>query len=367
MIGLFDSVIHAGFFSQSDQMIKMCLSLVGSIGTVMLPRVASMHSQGNQSAVETSIIKAFNIASGLSFALFFGILGISLKFASFFFGNSFSMVGYIMLIEAPVIIFISWSSVLGTMYLLPLNRMKVYTLSVGMGAIVSIVLNFVLIPALGVYGATISTVIAEITVVAYQYWEIRKEFPLFTLTSGIWKYFLSGLIMFIVVFWMNQTFKMTTLQLMLQILVGGFIYVALNILLKTQLWEMAFNLWHQKKNQKVSKMTNDELRLLIPNIQSQFVKEFRIVKKTRESQRDFIRNIDKLEESLDLISKNPAFVRANAIVLAVQLRELSAVFESGSKWMNSNQSYQLVKFSKFLRTLANKIERFQHRTSHWMM
>ncbi|WP_252899165.1 hypothetical protein [Lactococcus fujiensis] len=154
---------------------------------------------------------------------------------------------------------------------------------------------------------------------------------------------------------------------MLQILVGGFIYVALNILLKTQLWEMAFNLWHQKKNQKVSKMTNDELRLLIPNIQSQFVKEFRIVKKTRESQRDFIRNIDKLEESLDLISKNPAFVRANAIVLAVQLRELSAVFESGSKWMNSNQSYQLVKFSKFLRTLANKIERFQHRTSHWMM
>ncbi len=85
MIGLFDSVIHAGFFSQSDQMIKMCLSLVGSIGTVMLPRVASMHSQGNQSAVETSIIKAFNIASGLSFALFFGILGISLKFASFFF------------------------------------------------------------------------------------------------------------------------------------------------------------------------------------------------------------------------------------------------------------------------------------------
>lgn len=105
-----------------------------------------------------------------------------------------------MLIEAPVIIFISWSSVLGTMYLLPLNRMKVYTLSVGMGAIVSIVLNFVLIPALGVYGATISTVIAEITVVAYQYWEIRKEFPLFTLTSGIWKYFLSGLIMFIVVF-----------------------------------------------------------------------------------------------------------------------------------------------------------------------
>lgn len=73
------------FFSQSDQMIKMCLSLVGSIGTVMLPRVASMHSQGNQSAVETSIIKAFNIASGLSFALFFGILGISLKFASFFF------------------------------------------------------------------------------------------------------------------------------------------------------------------------------------------------------------------------------------------------------------------------------------------
>lgn len=247
MLGIFGSITHAGFFNQSDTIIKLALSLVGTIGTVMLPRIANMHSQGDISGIKQSIIKTFNIASGISFALFFGICGIALKFAPFFFGSAFTEVGAIMMLESPIILFISWSSVLGGQYLLALNRMKIYTFSVSLGAVINICINFALIPSFGVIGAVVATVIAEFSVTAYQYWHIRDEFSLNTLFSSIWKYFLSGLVMFVLVFWMNQSFKMTAVQLMLQVGLGGLTYISMNVLLNSNLWQMSRKLLFKGK------------------------------------------------------------------------------------------------------------------------
>lgn len=159
MIGILDSVSHSGFYQQSDTIIKLALSLIGTIGVVMMPHVANMFSRGNLEGIKNSIIKTYNIATGISIGIFFGVLAISLKFAPFFFGKSFSMVGILMMVESPVIIFISMSSVFGTQYLLPMNRMRPYTLSVIYGAILNVLINLILIPCIGVIGAMISTVI----------------------------------------------------------------------------------------------------------------------------------------------------------------------------------------------------------------
>ncbi|MDU4038147.1 MAG: polysaccharide biosynthesis C-terminal domain-containing protein, partial [Lactococcus lactis] len=220
MIGLMDSISHAGFYQQSDTIIKLALSIIGTIGVVMMPHVANMFSTGNIKGIRNSIIKTFNIASGISFGILFGILAIALKFAPFFFGKSFSMVGMIMMIEAPIILFISMSSVLGTQYLLPLNRMKPFTMSVTLGAILNIIINLILIPWLGVIGAAIATVISEFAVTAFQYYSIRKEFTLKELFGGVWKYVLSGFQMFVIVFIMNQKNELNGIQLFIQIFTG---------------------------------------------------------------------------------------------------------------------------------------------------
>lgn len=251
LIGIFSSVTQAGFYNQSDNIIRMTLSLVGTLSIVMLPRVANMHAQGEAQGVRNLIIRTFNIATALACGLYFGISGISIHFAAFFFGKPFEMVGVLILIEAPIILFITWSGILGTQYLLPLNRMKIYTVSVTIGSFLNILFNFLLIPHFGAKGSVIATVLAELFIVIYQYWNVRKELLFSNLIKGTWKYFVAGFIMFLVVFWMNQTFTMTALQLILQIFVGGLIYAVLNIILKTQFWEMVLKLLHKKKNESV--------------------------------------------------------------------------------------------------------------------
>lgn len=236
MIGLFDGKTASGFFYQSDSLIKVTLSLVTSLGVVMLPHVSNLFSKGKLEEVRTTLKKSFDLMTGLAVPIMFGLMGISLHFADFFFGPEWQAVGPLIMLEAPIIIFIAWSNVLGIQYLLPLNRMKEFTTSVTIGAVLNILINFALIPLWGLTGAMIATVIAEASVSIYQFYILRAEFNALQMLTACWKYFLSGIIMFGVVFYLNNTWKMNLHNVFLQIAIGGIIYLSFNVLLKSKLY-----------------------------------------------------------------------------------------------------------------------------------
>jgi len=236
MIGIFDSIVHAGFFAQSDSIIKVTLSLVTSLGVVMLPRISNMYANKDYGGVKRVVEKSFDTMSALSIPIMFGFMGISLKFAPFFFGQAFKEVGLLMMIEAPIIVLIAWSNVLGMQYLLPLNRMKEFTTSVTIGAILNIIINLMFIPLWGVIGAMIATILSELAVTLYQMYVLKDEFDILSQIKGLFKYFISGLLMFLVVFMMNTKMKMSVASIILQIFIGSMIYLSMNMILKTNLF-----------------------------------------------------------------------------------------------------------------------------------
>lgn len=236
MIGMFDSVTAAGFFAQSDALIKVTLALVTSLGVVMLPRMSNMHASGDTAGVKKMLTKSFDMMTGMAIPIMFGLMAISLKFAPFFLGKNFKEVGLLMMLETPIILFIAWSNVLGIQYLLPLNRMREFTTSVTLGAVVNIIINFIVIPIWGVVGAMGATIIAELTVTAYQMYILRHDFEINQLIFNSWKYWISGLMMFIAVFYLSMQEKMSLHNFMIQIAVGVIIYLGLNVILKSNLF-----------------------------------------------------------------------------------------------------------------------------------
>lgn len=235
MIGIFDSKTATGFFSQSDSLIKITLTIVTSLGVVMLPHISNLFSKGKHEQVRKMLMKSFNLLTALAVPIMFGIMAIALNFAPFFFGSQWSDVGSLLVMEAPIIILIAWTNVLGLQYLLPMNRMRDFTGSVMAGAIVNIILNLVLIPFFALTGAMIATVLSEITVTVYQFYVLRREFNALKMIFDCWKYFLSGIIMFVFVFYLNQHLNMTLLNLFIQVMSGIVIYLLLNFLLQSQL------------------------------------------------------------------------------------------------------------------------------------
>ena len=226
-------------YQYSDNLVKLILALVTATGTVMLPHVANAVSKGNMREVNRMLYKSYDFVSAVSYPMMFGLAAISLTLAPKYYGSGYDPVGPAMMIESIVILMIAWSNVLGVQYLLPINHQRDFTISVTVGAVVNIILNVPLIHNWGLYGAMWSTVISEISVTLYQLWAVRGLLEYKQLFSNSWKYLLSGLVMFIPVFWMNQHLKDSWPMMGLEIVVGVIVYGVMVILLRAPIVDQA--------------------------------------------------------------------------------------------------------------------------------
>ena len=232
MLGLMVDQKASGFYQCSDNLVKLILAFVTATGTVMLPHVANAFAQHDMEKVHKMLYKSFDFVSALAYPMMFGIAGVSLTLAPLYYSSKYAPVGPAMLIESIVILMIGWSNVIGTQYLLPVNRVKDFTTSVTIGAVVNIIMNFPLIHLWGLNGAMWSTVLSEISVTAYQLFVVRKSLDIRKIFTGSWKYLLSGIVMFVPVFWLNTHMKASWLWMLVEIIVGIVVYGVMIILLK---------------------------------------------------------------------------------------------------------------------------------------
>lgn len=127
-------------------------------------------------AVKSYLYTSFDFVLSISIPLTFGIAAVATTLAPWFFGKSFTSVNSLLIIEAPVIVLIGQSNVIGQQYLLPTKNMRTYTASVVIGAIVNIILNIPLIILWGVKGAMFATLLSELVVTTYQLIMVRHIF-----------------------------------------------------------------------------------------------------------------------------------------------------------------------------------------------
>ena len=231
MLGVMIGATYSGYYYNSDQVIKMVLSVATALGTVMLPHVAAEFAKGNQKKINELLYKSFDAMSLLCTAMFFGVAAVSLRLGPWFYGKGFQPVGPAMVIESVVLLVIGWSNVIGTQFLVPTNRVRPYTMSIIAGSLFNICANFFLIKAWGLNGAMVSTVLSEIVVTSYQLWSIRHIVQFRAMFKNVWKYFLAGIGMFIPVFYLNYTLTPGIVHFAFEIMLGAVLYVILVILL----------------------------------------------------------------------------------------------------------------------------------------
>lgn len=239
MLGKMISVQAAGYFDQSDKMVKMVLAVVTATGTVMLPHVANAFAHGEHEKTRKYLYESFSFVTAMSVPMTFGLIGIAHTFVPLFFTNKFSDVTPIMMIESFVILLIAWSNAIGTQYLLPTNQNKSFTTSVIFGAIVNLIANIPLIMLWGATGAAVATVLSEFSVTLYQLIVVRKQIDYKKLFTDTWKYLLAGLIMFAEVIYLNYKLPSTWLMLIVEVALGMIVYLLLLFVFRVKLIDKA--------------------------------------------------------------------------------------------------------------------------------
>ncbi|MFD1411457.1 flippase [Lapidilactobacillus gannanensis] len=233
MLKIFSSVESAGFFDSSDKIVKLLVALLTSLATVVMPRVANSFIRGDNKQIERLLTKSFDYISFLSIPLMFGIAAVAREFSVLFFGKAFYSVGDILLVESMVIPVIAWASITGNQYLLPTNHNKEYTISVIAGAVANLLLNVPLIMYWGAVGAAISTIISELVVTTIQLHFVNREYKVSKLFKGIYRYLLSGVVMFGIVYVLSSRWALSVKHLIIEVVLGAVIYFGLLLIMKT--------------------------------------------------------------------------------------------------------------------------------------
>lgn len=225
---------EVGYYEQGQKVIRLLLTIVTSLGIVMVPRMASTFASGDKKQVKKYMKNSFNFVFLLAFPLMFGIISISKAFVPIFFGEGYDKVVYLINIISPIILLMGVSNVIGTQYLLPTKRQREYTLSVTVGVIVNFILNAILINLYDSIGASIATVISQLVVDIVQLNSIKSEINLRKILKLSYRYIFASVIMFGVCSIIKIFIPMGILSIILQAFIGMIVYIGILIWLRDE-------------------------------------------------------------------------------------------------------------------------------------
>ena len=177
MLGIIASSKSLGLYEYSEKIVRLPLTVIGAIGTVLMPRISMLVAENSPNEVKKYINLSVRYISLLAVAMGFGVCAIAPELALVYLGEDFKACGPLMQIMSIIIITNSFADIIRTQYLIPMKKEKIYIYSVIFGACINLILNGIFIPVLGSAGAAIGTIGAELTVVISYIAATFKELP----------------------------------------------------------------------------------------------------------------------------------------------------------------------------------------------
>lgn len=225
MLGGFSTEEEVGFYTYAERITQIPNTLILALNSVVMPRMANLYAKNDRYSTRNLMDRVMLFAMFMSALMAFGLAGVAPIFAPWFYGDEFTRCGLFIVLLCPIIIFKGWAGVLRTQYIIPKGRDKVYIISLTTGAIVSLLLNFLLIPKYSGIGAIMGTLGAELSVCLVQFALIRKEIPFAVYLKDGLVFCCFGIVMYFIISYMGNLDISSFFLMLLQIVTGTLIFV----------------------------------------------------------------------------------------------------------------------------------------------
>ena len=235
LLGTLSTMSQAGYFENADKVIRVLLALVSSIGVVIFPKVANAYMNRDTKKVIELTKLTFNAVNIITIPMVIGMISISDIFSDIFFGPEFLGIDIVLSILILELLFMGYSSVLGSQYLIATGQAKYLSVAVIGGLFTTSVSSIILIPHHGAVGAAIASVVGEATIAFIELIFIRKQINILELCKDVPKYSIASLLMFLGIYMTKLLTVPPYINLFMRIIVGGVIYGVSLLLLKPQL------------------------------------------------------------------------------------------------------------------------------------
>jgi O-antigen/teichoic acid export membrane protein len=187
MLGFMTTDEEVGYYNAAVRIKTILVSIVTSLGTVLLPRASYYVEQDLKEEFKRISEKALRFVILLAAPMMLYFMMYAAQGIYFLSGPAYARSILPMQIVMPTLLFIGMTNILGIQILVPLGREKVVLYSEIAGAVVNLALNAVLIPQIGAAGAAIGTVAAEFAVLVVQAIALKEQVGAVFKTISYWK------------------------------------------------------------------------------------------------------------------------------------------------------------------------------------
>lgn len=168
MLGFMKTNTDVGYYDASVRIKTILVSVVTSLGTVLLPRMSFYIEKGEKEAFNRTLTKAFRFVMVAATGLMVFFILFARESIVLLSGNEFLPAVLPMQLLMITLLLIGLSNITGIQILTPLGEEQKVLISILAGATLDFILNLFLIPRYASAGAAFATVMAELVVLVVQ-------------------------------------------------------------------------------------------------------------------------------------------------------------------------------------------------------
>lgn len=214
-----------GYYEQAVKISKMVLTVVTSLGTVMIPRIGYHFKNREADQIKMLMYRGYRFVWFLGIPLCLGIISCAEKFVPWFLGNGYEKVIPLLQILSLLILAIGINNVTGMQYLIPTGRQKLFTFTVIIGAGINFIMNLILIRHFQAVGAAIASVSAETVIAVAQIFFIKRELSALQIIRESYHYIEAGATMACVLWFVSSFLQPSFGSVILLTLIGIVVYL----------------------------------------------------------------------------------------------------------------------------------------------
>ena len=205
MLGFMKNDVDVGYYNAAVKVKAVLLSLVTSLGNVLLPRMSYYAKQKMKEDFMRTMLKALNFTILMSIPLAVYFAFYAKESILFLAGDGY--VGSVLAMQIITVAVIpnGLTGVLGIQVLTAIEKEKYVLYSVIVGAISDFLLNLVMIPQMGAAGAALATTIAEFMVLFVQIYYTKDFLKQLKQGFRMHRYIILATISAILAFWVKFT------------------------------------------------------------------------------------------------------------------------------------------------------------------
>lgn len=232
MIGFFCGDEEVGIYNAATKINRIVIMVIAATGAVLAPRLSN-YVESDMEKYNQLLIKSFNVYVAFAIPCAVGLCFLARPITFLLCGAKYETSIPVMKMLTPIVLLVPLGAFFSDQVFTPMRKDKFSFFPVMITAVCNIVLNLILIPRYGAFGAAVASVIAEIIVVIIKLILSSRLVKISLLFSNFYQYIIAAMIMLSGLFGFSFVLDMEKLiSIVLYPLIGVIIYFMVLMLFK---------------------------------------------------------------------------------------------------------------------------------------